>query len=120
MKETKQEIRKQYLYFSESEQELEKAGVGVTMPDHQGGEPVGGELPLPDHQGNQGWDLPLPDHQGDQGWGLPLQDHQGDQGRGLHRASSDHKFTQQTWMFLFFGRKQQQQPVSVLPTCISI
>ena len=83
MKETKQEIRKQYLYFSESEQELEKAGVGVTMPDHQGGEPVGGELPLPDHQGNQGWDLPLPDHQGDQGWGLPLQDHQGDQGRGL-------------------------------------
>ena len=39
MKETKQEIRKQYLYFSESEQELEKAGVGVTMPDHQGGEP---------------------------------------------------------------------------------
>ena len=67
MKETKQEFRKQYLYFSESEQELEKAGVGVTMPDHQGGEPAG-ELPLPDHQGNQGWGLLLPDHQGNQGW----------------------------------------------------
>ena len=67
MKETKQEFRKQYLYFSESEQELEKAGVGVTMPDHQGGEPAG-DLPLPDHQGNQGWGLLLPDHQGNQGW----------------------------------------------------
>ena len=67
MKETKQEFRKQYLYFSESEQELEKAGVGGTMPDHQGGEPAG-ELPLPDHQGNQGWGLLLPDHQGNQGW----------------------------------------------------
>lgn len=53
MKETKQEILKQYLYFSESEQELEKAqvgvttagppGVGVTTADHQGGRPgVGG------------------------------------------------------------------------------
>lgn len=42
MKETKQEIPKQYLYFSESKQELEKAGVGVTIAGPPGRETRGG------------------------------------------------------------------------------
>ena len=42
MKETKQEIPNQYLYFSESKQEREKAGVGVTIAGPPGRETRGG------------------------------------------------------------------------------